>query len=108
MDVVHHLVLAAEWDAVSGPTYSHSSLIDEGFIHFSSTAQVPDTSLRYYSDADDLLLVTVDRERLTSELRWENLSGHGEFPHLYGPLDLAAVVGVQRYSPGDPVKGPPE
>jgi len=103
VDVVHHLVIPAEWDAVAEPTYEHSSLAVEGFIHFSSTAQVPQTSLRYYSNDDDLLLITVAVARLTSELRWEE-SGHGEFPHLYGPLNLDAVLRVDAYSPGDVVK----
>ncbi|MFV2039028.1 MAG: DUF952 domain-containing protein [Acidimicrobiales bacterium] len=103
-EIVYHLVGAAEWAVVEAAAlYRPASLEVEGFIHFSTAEQVPGTSLRYYSDARDLLLVGVAVERLGRELRWEDLVGTGEFPHLYGPLPLRAVVSVVPYTPGDSV-----
>jgi uncharacterized protein (DUF952 family) len=95
---VHHLVRAIDWSDVTGTKYSPPSLSEDGFIHFSTGEQVPQTVERYYSNVDDLLVVTVDVNKLTAELRWEDLTGHGEFPHLYGPLDIDAVTDVRRYS----------
>ncbi len=100
---VHHLVRSIEWNDAVTTAYSPLSLIEEGYIHFSTSEQVPETSQRYYKGVPDLLLVTVDVTRLTAELRWEDLAGHGEFPHLYGPLNLDAVTDVRPYRVGAPV-----
>ena len=99
-DPLHHLVSATEWAEV-GDEYRPASLTEEGFIHFSTAAQIPATSLRYYADVTDLLVVTVDPARLDAEVRWEDLHGTGVFPHLYGPLPVAAVTRVDAYTPGD-------
>jgi uncharacterized protein (DUF952 family) len=98
--LVHHLVRADEWrqrctTGVDG--YTPSSFETEGFIHFSTKSQIDGTVARYYSNVADLMVVTVAVERLSAELRYEDLSGNGLFPHLYGPLNLDAVVDVARY-----------
>ncbi|MGI9623737.1 MAG: DUF952 domain-containing protein [Acidimicrobiales bacterium] len=92
-----HLVPAQEWDAVDGASYSPQSLATDGFIHLSTAAQVVATVERYYRDTPDLMVVTIDPVALTSLLVYEDTSGHGEFPHLYGPLNLDAVVEVHPY-----------
>lgn len=99
---LYHLVAAGDWP---GDDVDHRppSLDTEGFIHLSDASQVPDTSRRYYADVPDLLLVAVDPRQLSAEVRWEDLVGHGDFPHLYGALDHAAVVSVTPYVPGAPV-----
>ncbi len=103
---VYHLVSATEWaEAEAAGEYRPPSLDAEGFIHLSAADQVAGTSLRYYRDMSDLLLVAVATDELTAEVRWEDLVGTGTFPHLYGPLPLAAVISVTPYTPGDPVKG---
>lgn len=97
---VCHLVRVGEWHqrcASGGDQYTASSFDAEGFIHFSTKSQVDATVERHYSDVDDLLVVTVAVDRLAADLRYEDLSGHGLFPHLYGPLNLNAVVSVTRY-----------
>lgn len=99
---LYHLVAAAEWpdDPVA---YEPESLSVEGFIHLSTAAQVPATSLRFYRETPDLLLVAIDATRLSAEVVWEDLVGHGDFPHLYGRFDAEAVVAVRPYDAGNPV-----
>jgi glutathione S-transferase len=105
--VIHHLALRAAWDAaVAAGEYRRStidrSLEEEGFIHCSFAAQVPATADRYYQGRDDVLLLTIDPDLVDSELRIEDLSGRGEaFPHIYGPLPIAAVVRVEPVPLGD-------
>ena len=101
MTHLHHLVSASEWAGV-GDEYRPASLDAEGFIHFSTAEQIPATSLRYYADVTDLLVITVDTERVDADVIWEDLHGTGVFPHLYGPLATEAVVGTQPYAPGEP------
>lgn len=66
----------------------------DGFIHFSTAAQVAGTAARHYAGLAGLLLVSVNAEALGSALRWEPSRGGALFPHLYGALPLSAVTSV--------------
>ena len=63
----------------------------DGFIHFSTAAQVGETAARHFAGAADLVLVAVDAQALDGALKWEVSRGGDLFPHLYGVLPLAAV-----------------
>ena len=67
----------------------------DGYIHFSTAAQVRETASRHFAGQTGLLLVSVDAARLGDALRYEKSRGGDLFPHLYGPLDLAAVTRVE-------------
>jgi uncharacterized protein (DUF952 family) len=66
----------------------------DGFIHFSTAAQVAGTARRHFFGQTGLFLVEVDGDALGDALRWERSRNDELFPHLYGELDLGAVVGV--------------
>ena len=70
--------------------------VADGFIHFSTAAQVAETAARHFAGQDDLLLVAVEGDRLGEALRYEASRGGDLFPHLYGDLPLAAVVSVEE------------
>ena len=72
------------------------SLEQEGYIHCASAEQVDGIVGRYYADLlGGLLVLEVDTDRLTSPWRTEQLAGaDAPYPHVYGPIDLAAVVAV--------------
>jgi glutathione S-transferase len=98
-DVLFHLALQAAWDAAvqTGADYRRStidaSLEEEGFIHCSFARQVQATADRFYAGRTDVVLLRIDRAALEVEVRVEDLRGGGQaFPHLYGPLPVAAVV----------------
>jgi uncharacterized protein (DUF952 family) len=67
----------------------------DGFIHFSTAAQAPETALKHFSGAGDLVLVAIEAEALGEDLRFEVSRGGEFFPHLYGPLPLSAVRWVK-------------
>ena len=67
----------------------------DGFIHFSTRAQLGETVAKHFSRQNNLVLVTVDPDRFGDRLRWEPSRGGDLFPHLYGALDLADVRSVQ-------------
>jgi uncharacterized protein (DUF952 family) len=67
----------------------------DGFIHFSTAAQVAETAARHFAGKGDLLLVAVDATVLGSALRYEPSRGGQLFPHLYGSLPLSAVRWVR-------------
>ncbi|MCJ2109301.1 DUF952 domain-containing protein [Methylobacterium sp. E-041] len=66
----------------------------DGFIHFSTAAQLAETARRHFSGQNDLVLVAVEAEALGPALRFEPSRGGDLFPHLYGDLPLDAVRSV--------------
>lgn len=96
MAIVYKICPAALWRDAEHDGIFRGSEVDarDGFIHFSTAAQVKETAAKHFAGAHDLLLVCVDAARLGDRLRWEPSRGGALFPHLYGPLDLAAVVEV--------------
>lgn len=72
----------------------------DGFIHLSSPDQVARTAAKFFAGRTDLFLLAIDAARLVDGLRWE-MSGSGAcYPHYYGPLSLAAVVGCSPLAVG--------
>jgi uncharacterized protein (DUF952 family) len=66
----------------------------DGFIHFSTAAQVAETARKHFAGQSGLLLIEVDADALGERLRWERSRNDELFPHLYGELDLGAVRSV--------------
>lgn len=66
----------------------------DGYIHFSTAAQVAETAARHFAGAEDLVLVAVEADDLGPALRYEPSRGGDLFPHLYADLDLKAVRSV--------------
>jgi glutathione S-transferase len=92
MRPIYHLVLRHLWERDPCRPFEAASLADEGFIHCSYAEQVARSANRFYTDATDLLLLTIDTTRLSSPLR-EELAGNGAlFPHIYGPINRDAVT----------------
>jgi uncharacterized protein (DUF952 family) len=99
--VILHIVGKNEWvEAVARGSYAPPGLAAEGFVHCSTLAQVIATANRFYRGQNGLVVLCIDEERLRVELRYEASAGtRGEgagetFPHLYGALNVDAVVQV--------------
>jgi uncharacterized protein (DUF952 family) len=67
----------------------------DGFIHLSAKSQVEGTLAKHFAGELTLVLLAIDVARLGPALKWEPSRGGELFPHLYGPLDLAAVLYVE-------------
>jgi uncharacterized protein (DUF952 family) len=95
---IFHLATASDWEvAVRTGSYTTSTrgvtLAEEGFIHASRGDQWQGVRERYYADVDEpLLLLVIDPALLTSPVVEEEVPGGETFPHVYGPIDVAAVV----------------
>ncbi len=100
--MIFHLTDPARWaQSLAAGEHTGSSrgveLADEGFIHCSTAAQWPATVERFYADVDALVLLHIDETLLNVPLVVEQLGDAPEpFPHVYGPIPLAAVVNVER------------
>lgn len=96
--MIYHMCRADEWaEAVAVGSYRGSSQdLADGFIHFSTAAQIVESARRHRAGQDGLLLVAVEAARLGDRLRWEPSRAGDLFPHLYGPLDPAESTSVRR------------
>ena len=98
--MILHLALRRDWDAAhasgSYPWSTRGLTLDEvGYVHCSFEHQWRGVRDRFYADLadDELILLVVDETRLSSPVVVERLDGApDEFPHVYGPLEIAAVV----------------
>ncbi len=91
--LIYKIVPEALWPAAVAAGRFEGAGVDlaDGYIHFSTAAQVPETAARHFSGMADLLLVAVAADDLSEDLRWEPSRGGALFPHLYRPLQLSAV-----------------
>ncbi|MFD9223250.1 DUF952 domain-containing protein [Streptomyces sp. NPDC060064] len=92
--MLFHVVPVDEWTADVDRPYAPASLTTDGFVHCSpdgpaalAIANGP------FRDLPDLLVLLIDETALGSEVRWEG-SEDMLFPHVYGPIERAAVTGV--------------
>lgn len=100
-DPVYHIASRDHWSAAQETgSYVVPSLESEGFIHFSAKSQCAGTANLYYAGQRSLLLLTIDTTKLSSKLVWEPSRDGALFPHLYGPLNIAAVAKVEEWRAG--------
>lgn len=101
--MILHLAIRSEWnDALASGVYPWSTrgltVEDVGYVHCSFEHQWRGVRRRFYADLPDdrLVLLEIDEERLSHPVVIERLDGApDDFPHVYGPLDLPAVVGTR-------------
>ena len=94
--MIYHIVLPETWERVKDKTfYEAESLAGEGFIHCSYADQVDGVLERYYSDASEVVILSLDANRLTSPLVSEPSTNNEPYPHVYGPINLDAVVSAE-------------
>jgi uncharacterized protein (DUF952 family) len=99
-----HITTGSEWVAAKeAGEYRAPSLETEGFIHCSTPAQVVHVADWFYREIPDLVLLCVNPGALGTEVLWEASTDSfaGEFPHVYGPIPLDAVVAVVPWERGD-------
>ena len=97
MTTVYKIVAADLWQAAedSGMFTGAGIDLNDGFIHLSTGAQARRTAQLYFKGQGNLVLVAVDGARLGEALKYEPSRDGDLFPHLYGPLPLAAVLSVR-------------
>ncbi len=96
-ELIFKIVSAGEWRAAERAGRFCGSAVDvrDGYIHFSTIGQAPETARRHFAGQSDLLLVAVSVDALGAALRWESSRNDEWFPHLYGELPMRAVRWVK-------------
>ncbi len=102
MDPIFHITTKTAWNlAQKLGEYIAASLATEGFIHCSTAAQVVPVAERFYAGQRGLLLLILDPGRIQPEVKYEPGSDKPDelFPHIYGKLNLEAVIRVAEFEP---------
>lgn len=94
--LIYKIAPRAEWAAAAATGVYVGAPIDlaDGYIHFSTAAQVAETLAKHFAGQRDLLLIAVRAEPLGEALRWEVSRGGERFPHLYASLPVGAAVQI--------------
>jgi len=92
-ELIYHMCRRGEWQAAERLGVYHGSSQDmaDGFIHFSTAAQIETSAAKHRAGQDDLVLLAVAPAGLGAALRWEASRAGELFPHLYGALPLERV-----------------
>ena len=95
--MIYKLFRTPEWQALrdGGSTAGAPVDLADGYIHFSTAAQVAETAAKHFAGVEGLWLVAVEDESVADSLKWEASRGGAEFPHLYAPLRLDQVAWAQ-------------
>lgn len=104
--MIFHITTPEQWQAAKNLGYYRTNSLEiEGFIHCSSNSQVMKVAKTFYQDSNDLIVLCVDSEKLTSQVKWEAPSHPNnnsslvcnqdeKFPHVYGVINLEAVAQI--------------
>lgn len=91
---IFHITDQSTWQEVKlGSLYAGDALSDDGFIHCCLFEQIEGVLLNWFKGKRDLVILEIDPELLLSPIKYENREGGLEaFPHVYGPINLDAVI----------------
>jgi uncharacterized protein (DUF952 family) len=95
---IYHIAEPDRWDP-SLSEYAAASLASEGFIHCSTTDQLPKVASELYAGRSDLVLLTINTAGIEGALVWEDLYElNQEYPHIYGPIPMSAITMAEPLS----------
>lgn len=95
--MIFHITSEEQWNQANrSGEYLHESLSTEGFIHCSTMDQVEKTANRYFLDFSAILILHIEEAKLKSRLVFEPSTGGELFPHVYGSINLDAIVKAGR------------
>ena len=90
---IFKILLPQEWRKLQrdGQTSGAPIDVNDGYIHFSTAAQLRETAMKHFSGEKEIFVLAFDTDQMDGQLKWE-VSRRGDlFPHLYGPLDIRFV-----------------
>ena len=98
MAKILHLITEQDWESArDARQWRPGSLAEEGFIHCSADEeQAMRVVARLYPDRTDMLVLEVDTDKLNYSVVSEPSRSGEIYPHIYGPLEMSAVVVAWR------------
>lgn len=95
--LIFKIFQSGEWSDLrkNGDTLGAQIDVADGYVHFSTAEQAPETAAKYFAEIDGLFLVAVDADAAGDKLIWEKSRGDALFPHLYRKMTMDDVVWAQ-------------
>ncbi|CTQ32937.1 hypothetical protein JAN5088_01711 [Jannaschia rubra] len=95
--MIYKLFRTPEWQALHADGTTRGAPVDlaDGYIHFSTAAQVAETAARHFRGVEGVWLIAVDEATVSDNLKWEPSRGGDLFPHLHAPLRGDQVAWAQ-------------
>jgi uncharacterized protein (DUF952 family) len=99
MTLVYKILTADQWAQFQSESVFTGAPVDltDGYIHMSTADQLDETVAKHFAGQTGLVIATIDLTVLGDALKWEVSRGGALFPHFYGALPMAAVVGIEPY-----------
>jgi uncharacterized protein (DUF952 family) len=93
----YKILTAPQWAQFQADGIFHGAPVDlaDGYIHLSAADQLQGTLDRHFAGQDGLVIAEVELAALGETVKWEVSRGGALFPHIYGPLPMAALLGVR-------------
>lgn len=102
MTIILHITQKEQWErAKLDGIYRGDTLDSEGFIHCSQPTQVVKVANTFFYNQQGLVLLYIDSNKVSSEIRYEEVEEGEQFPHIYGALNVDAVIQVIDFEPGE-------
>lgn len=103
MDIAPHpatafkILTAEQWAQFKADGIFHGAPVDltDGYIHLSAADQLQGTRDKYFAGQKGLVIAEIELAALGNMVKWEVSRGDALFPHIYGPLPMAAVISVK-------------
>jgi uncharacterized protein (DUF952 family) len=94
--IIYKISPRADWQAAVAAGVFRGAAVDleDGYIHFSTAAQVAETAAKHFAGQADLILIAIDAAALAPDLKWEPSRGGALFPHLYALLPVAHALAI--------------
>ena len=99
---IYKILHENEWIAAQKEGVFKGSTLDlkDGYIHCSTAEQVDGTVKSFFTNAKDLIKLTIDVQKLGTDLKWEASPRSGKmYPHIYSFLELTSISNAEKYSP---------
>jgi uncharacterized protein (DUF952 family) len=95
--VAYKILTDEEAEALRRDAFAGAKIdVADGYVHLSTAGQVSETVRRHFGGQENLTIAAVDLAALGDAVRWEVSRGGASFPHIYGKLPLAAVLGFRK------------
>ena len=100
--MILHICPKTVWqEALELGAYKGDTLDKEGFIHCSELSQVVEVANYVFKEKDNLLLLEIDPTKVTAEIKYEDPGVGEKYPHIYGPLNIDAVIETHNFKTDD-------
>lgn len=98
IDEIYIISSTSDWQiSQTRGTHITPSLESEGFIHCSTREHILWAANKHYSGKPDLLLIAIDPQKITAPWRFDGIKNIGNFPHIYGELNVDAAIRLQPF-----------